>query len=107
MVKKKPSDFNAEDVDQMILLRFGQQVRSNVHPAFLSYAKIGQLFKVSANSVRSLILRRISEQASRRLGSSLAAEAKIESVPKANRMRFGLRYMNPEHISWLISAKTL
>ena len=78
MVKKKLEDITAEEVDQLMLLRFGQHVDSNAQPAFLSYFELGRLHKMSATSVRTLILRRISERARQHLGSSLAQDAENE-----------------------------
>ena len=107
MVKKKLEDITAEEVDQMMLLRFGQHVDSNAQPAFLSYSQIGNLYKMSATSARTLILRRISERARQHLGSSLAQDAENEERPKAKLKRFRFRFLRPEQLAWICSAETL
>ena len=50
-------NFTAADVDAMIVLRFRRLVTSLDHPAFVTYDKLGRLFKISITKVRSLIIK--------------------------------------------------
>ena len=54
-------EFTDKQIDDIILLKYGQLVSDGDHVAYLSNAILGQIFKVSGNKIRQLILSRFEQ----------------------------------------------
>ena len=106
-MKKKPIDFTDEDVDLMIQLKFGQQVESQHHRAYMSNKAIANMFKCSATSIRNAYLSRFANAAGQRLSSSLAEEPMPVGRRTANRQKYGIRFLTSEHIGWVTNSDNL
>ena len=54
-------EFTEKHIDDIILLKYGQLVSDGNHVAYSSNAILGQIFKVSGNKIRQLILNRFEQ----------------------------------------------
>ena len=93
-----------KQVDQMVLLRYHQRVESPKHPAYVTYSTIGKVFGISGSSVRSLVLHRFQELANERIKTRW--QSKLEKALPI-RKRYGMRFLKPEHINFLLADDTL
>ena len=88
-------------VDAMMNLRFGSLLTKDPKTCFLSYASLGKLFKCSGNKVRNLILARLEKMKKKDL--PLLGQLN-QATERAQRQRWGMRFLRPHHIDWLTSA---
>ena len=60
-MKQKLLTITNEDVDNMILIKWGKPVSSSNNPAFVSNAVIGKIFGIDGSSVRRLYMKRFEQ----------------------------------------------
>ena len=56
-MKQVLKTIKSEDVDNMILLKWGKPVESPNNPAFLSNSVIGKIYDIDGSSVRRLYMK--------------------------------------------------
>jgi len=60
-MKQQLHTLTTEDVDNMIMLKWGKPVKSPDYPAFLSNRIIGRIYGIDGSSVRRLYMKRFTE----------------------------------------------
>ena len=58
----KHRTWTAEEVDKIILLKFGRPVDSQFNRSYMSNAELAKLFKCSSTKVRQLYMKRFAEK---------------------------------------------
>ena len=57
-MKQKLRDITTDQVDEMIMIKWGKPVTNSNHTAFVSNAIIGKIYGIDGSSVRRLYLSR-------------------------------------------------
>ena len=57
-MKQKLLDITTDQIDQMIMIKWGKLVTNTNHTAYLYNAVIGKLFGIDGSSVRRLYIKR-------------------------------------------------
>ena len=97
-------DITAEQIDQMIFIRYRKHVDNPHNPSFISLSVIGKIFGIDGSSVRRLILDRFQQLQNERM---FTRKKKAIYSQKPIRKRYGIRYIKPEHVEFLTDQQRL
>ena len=92
-LQPRHKQYTEQDVDVMLLLRYGKPVESLEHPTFMSYEAIGKLFKCSGTKARQVIMERLRPNSADTQSSLVPrpTEGNIGAIKP--RKRFGIRFI--------------
>ena len=96
--------FSKQQVDDLIKLKFGRLVSSADNVQYVSNEMLGKIFGVSASKIRELYAARFRSIADKQLPFLQQLQLRSSRSP---RQRYGLRFLEPFHINWLVNARTL
>jgi len=91
-------------VDDLIKLKFGKMVTSADHVQYASNKTLGEIFGVSATKIRELYMGRFQAIQDKELPFLQQFVKQMQRYP---RQRWGLRFLKPHEIAWLVDARTL
>ena len=96
--------FTAQQVTDIIKLKFGTYVEDAHHPIYTSNKALGKLYGVSSSRIRQLYQTRFEEIKNKKMPLMQRLQQKQKEVP---RQTFGLRFLKSHEIDWVTSSSTL
>ena len=88
----------------MIILKYHKLVDSQDHPSFVANSVLGKVFGIDGSSVRRLILKRFEKMKGEKMVTRKKKQD-MEALPI--RKWYGMRFLKPEHINFLLHPDTL
>ena len=96
--------FSEEQIDTIVKLKFGKLVTTPGHPAYMSNAALGKLFKCSHSHIRRQYLERFRKY---QMQTAPLLQQMQSMLDKYTRQRYGLRFLKDHEIRWIVSPDTL
>ena len=97
-------EITAEQVDDIIRLRYLGLVNSANHTAYATYNKLGKVFGISGSRIYHLIKTRFEEKHQEQLPFVQRLRLMRQ---KHERQRWGYRFLKTHEIEWITSSSTL
>ena len=96
--------FTAQQVTDIIKLKFGTYVEDGDHPIYTSNKVLGKLYGVSTTKIRQLYQTRFEEIRMKRMPLMQRLQQTQKEVPRQN---YGLRFLKSHEINWVTSTYIL
>ena len=77
-MKQKLRDITTDQVDEMIMIKWGKPVTNSNHTAFVSNSIIGKIYGIDGSSVRRLYKKRFEDLANTKIMTRKLARKKNE-----------------------------
>ena len=77
-MKQKLINITEEQIDQMIMVKYGKLVTNSENTAFVSNAVIGKIYGIDGSSVRRLYMKRFNDLANLKVNTRKQAKLKSE-----------------------------
>ena len=96
--------FTDDQVDDLIKLKFGRMVASADNVQYVSNNTLGKIYGDSATKIRQLYMDRFKSIQDKELPFLQQFMKQMQKYP---RRRWGLRFLKPHEIEWLVDGRTL